>query len=812
MNYDHKKIEKKWMEKWLNSKNYSIPKIKKDDKKFYSLYSFPYPSGAGLHVGHVEGMVANDISARFYRMNGKKVLMPMGWDSFGLPAENYAIKTGVHPQENTDEAVATFKKQINAVGISVAWGSEVGAHWKEYYKWTQWIFLQLYKKGLAYKKEAPVNWCDKCKTSLANEQVVDGKCERCDTEVVQKNMSQWFFKITEYADRLVDDLDKVDWLESTKITQRNWIGRSEGAEIKFEVVLPSGDESAEDKRFITVYSTAHDTIFGATFMVIAPEHELVDLLTTPEQKKAVEEYKAHAKTKNELERTALEKDKTGVFTGGHVINPMTGEEIPVWIADYVITTYGTGAVMGVPGADERDYEFATKYNIPIVYVTEENTFINYSKEIKENPSKFRLINSGKYNGLNFIDARESMLKEMSEKNIARKKTNYKLRDWLVSRQRYWGCPIPIVYDPEGNPHPVDENDLPVILPHNVEFLPTGESPLKYSEEFHKSAEERYGKGWRREIDTLDTFIDSSWYFFRHPDAQNSEKIFDSEKINKWLPTDLYMIGAEHIVLHLMYSRFFTKFFYDQGLINFDEPFYRMRHMGLIQGSDGRKMSKRWGNVINPTDEIEKYGADTLRIYEMFMGPLEESKPWNDQTIQGVRRFIERVYKLKDHISTDENPEVEKTLHKLIKKVEEDIPELKFNTSVAKFMEFVNLVEKKKQITKNQFNTFIKILAPFAPFITEDLWHQINQLPEETTNSIHLQEWPRFDSSKIIDDVIKIGVQVNGKHRGAIEVSPDESEGEVKTKVMALEEVNRWLEGKEIKKFIYIKARIVNLVV
>jgi leucyl-tRNA synthetase len=800
--YNHKEIEKKWKDFWEQNDIYKMPEVKPGDETFYSLYSFPYPSGAGLHVGHVEGMVANDIPARYWRMKGKKVVLPMGWDSFGLPAENYAIKTGIHPQKSTDDVIVTFKDQIKNLGISVDWNTEVGAHRPDYYKWTQWIFLQLFKAGLAYKKEAPVNWCNTCMTSISNEQVVDGKCERCDTEIVQKNMNQWFFKITDFADRLNNDLTKVDWPESTKATQRNWIGRSEGAEIEFPVV--------NHQSSVRVFSTRLDTIYGATFLVLSPENPLVNEITTSEYSEKVKEYQDNAKKKSELERTSG-KEKTGVFTGSYAKNPFTGKQIPIWVSDFVIATYGTGALMAVPAHDQRDYDFAKKFDIEIIPVirhqgSKEEVVLPYGEE-------GILINSGEYDGLTSKEAFHKMGEFIESNGIGERKVNYRLRDWLVSRQRYWGAPIPIVYDPEGNPHAVDESDLPILLPQNVEFRPTGESPLKYSEEFHKSAEEKYGKGWKREVDTMDTFVDSSWYYFRHLDAQNENAIFDSEKINAMLPTDLYMIGAEHIVLHLLYSRFFTKFFFDKGMINFDEPFYTMRHMGLILGPDGRKMSKRWGNVINPTDEIEKYGADTLRMYEMFMGPLEDAKPWNSSTIQGVRRFLERVYGLRAFITETSDKEIESELHKLIKKVGSDIEELKFNTSVAAFMKFTNSVEDKKSISKDQWKTFLKVLAPFAPYLTEELWFEANGFGQTVKeNSIHTQKWPEYDESKVQQDVIKVGVQINGKLRDQIEVGNDESEESVKERALELENVKKWLEGNEVKKFIYIKGKIVNIVI
>jgi len=815
--FNPKDFEKKWREKWQKEEIYKTPENINEKNKFYSLYSYPYPSGAGLHVGHVEGMVANDIPARFERMRGKSVLMPMGWDSFGLPAENYAIKTGIHPEDSTNKVIEAFKEQINRVGISVDWETEVGAHYEDYYKWTQWIFIQLFKARLAYKKKAPVNWCPKDQTVLANEQVLnDGTCERCGEKVVQKDLEQWFFKITEYADELIDDLEKVDWPESTKIQQREWIGRSEGAEIDFELTSPQpspqGEGAQKDLEKISVFTTRPDTLFGVTFMAIAPEvitnYELQ--ITNWEE---VESYIKEVENKTDLERQQS-KEKTGIKVEGLVaIHPITKKEIPIFVADYVLSSYGSGAVMGVPAHDERDFEFALKHDLEIIQVVE-NSQVKFNPKTKDSELVIegKSINSDFLNGLSTNEAKEKIVDYLEENNLGKKETTYRLRDWLVSRQRYWGCPIPIVYDPEGNPHPVDEDDLPVKLPRDVEFNPTGESPLASSEEFQKSAEEKYGKGWKREVDTLDTFIDSSWYFFRHVDSNNEGAIFDSKKANKWLPTDLYMIGAEHIVLHLLYARFFTKFFNDQGLINFDEPFYKMRHMGLILGPDGRKMSKRWGNVINPNDEIEKYGADALRMYEMFMGPLEDAKPWNDRAEKGVFRFLNKIWDLKDKLSDDVSEDKrliqEKEVNKLIKKVEEDIQNLSFNTSVAKFMEFTNLMVKVENIDRSVFEKFVLTLAPFAPYITEELWVEV--LGNEF--SVHNQTWPEYDEDLTQDEVVTVAVQVNGKVRGQIDLPVEASESEAKERALSDQNVQKFVDGKDIKKFIYIKGRIVNIVV
>ncbi len=804
--YFPKEFEHKWVAEWQKQGIYQMPKIKKGDKKFYSLYSFPYPSGAGLHVGHVEGMVANDIAARFARMQGIPAILPMGWDSFGLPAENYAIKTGIHPKDSTDEVVVTFKDQINKIGISVDWNTEVGAHWPEYYKWTQWIFLQLYKKGLAYQKEAAVNWCPKDNTVLANEQVVDGKCERCDTEVVQKKMKQWFFKITAYAEQLEKDLDTVDWPKSTKDQQRNWIGKSVGINITYQV------EGVSEP--IVVFTTRPDTNFGATFVVLAPESDYVQR-NMNDFPHAVEVAKYVEETKKKTERTRLQdKTKTGVFTGVYAINNLNGKKLPVYVGDFVLATVGTGALVGVPGHDMRDFEFAQAMGCEIIRVVigpdGDTSEITRPEQVQE--AAGTMTNSSFLDGMEIMAAKEKIMDYLEEKGWGERITNYRLRDWLVSRQRYWGAPIPVVYDPEGNPHPVDESDLPVLLPYDVDFKPTGESPLKYSEEFHKSAEEKYGKGWRREVDTMDTFVDSSWYFFRHLSAGDDTQAFDSETANAWLPTDLYMIGAEHIVLHLLYSRFFTKVFHDAGLIDFNEPFYRMRHMGTILGPDNRKMSKRWGNVINPTDVINDFGADTLRVYEMFMGPLDQVKPWNPQNVQGSYRFLQRIWKLYTEGSVAEagaasDGDVARALQKTIVKVTADIPELKFNTAIAAMMSLLNEWEGK-QLSVEHAKQFLQILAPFAPFIADELWHEVLG----QTESVHTTPWPTVDTALLQDDTVTIPVQVNGKMRGTVQVSvSDKSQETVMQEAKKHDKIAPYL-NQEIVKIIYVPGKILNVIV
>ncbi len=793
--YNPKEIEDKWIKNWDKQELY---KTKKEEgkQKFYSLYSFPYPSGSGLHVGHAEGMVTNDLVARYKRMKGFNVLLPMGWDSFGLPAENYAIKTGVHPHDSTEEAVVAFIEQIKKLGISVDWNLELGAHRPDYYKWTQWIFLQLYKKGLAYKKVAPVNWCPKDQTVLANEQVIDGKCERCDTEVIQKDMAQWFFKITDFAERLVKDLDNVDWPESTKVVQKHWMGKSEGTNVKFGVLNPD--------TYIEIFTTRIDTIYGCTFLVVAPENGVLNVIKDKITNwNEVAEYIRVARNKTDLERQS-QKEKSGIkIEGINAINPFNNEEISIYVADYVLNTYGTGAIMAVPGHDERDGEFAAKYGIPVKKVI----------EIEGAPVGViltdygTLVESGDYTGLTSLEAITKMQAWLEQEGFGNKKTTFRLRDWLVSRQRYWGAPIPIVYDPEGNEHVMDEKDLPLLLPTDVDFKPTGESPIKASESFKKLAEDKYGKGWHFEVDTMDTFVDSSWYFLRFTDQGNNDTIFTKENVNYWNPADLYMIGIEHAVLHLLYARFFTKFLHDEGYLNFEEPFHKVRHMGTILGPDGRKMSKRWGNVINPNDEVNRYSADTVRMYEMFMGPLEESKPWNDKSESGVFRFLSRVWDLADKVSEDySSPQQDAEINKLILKIEKDIEILSFNTAVAKFMEFLNFAAKEEKLSKAVFETYLKLLAPFAPFITEELWHNLGN-----DESIHLQEWPVADTSKILSEDQNIAVQFNGKSRGVVVTAPGSTEDTVMELVKAEPSLAKYITG-DIKKIIFVPGRIINIIV
>ncbi len=753
--YDHREIEKKWQDRWEKDELYKT----NDDSslpKQYILDMFPYPSGSGLHVGHLVALTATDIYARYMRMSGHSVLHPMGWDAFGLPAENYAIKTGVHPKETTDKAIKNFRRQIKSVGLSFDWSREIGTQTPEYYRWTQWLFIELFKDGLAYKKNVPVNWDPIDQTVLANEQVLaDGTAERSGAKVEKKDLEQWMFKITDYADALIDDLDTVDWPQSTVINQKNWIGRSEGAEIDFDILGQT----------VTVFTTRPDTLFGATYLVLAPEHELLTTLPVTNREE-VEKYIAEAKNKNDIDRSA---QKSGVkLEGVTAINPGTKEEIPVYIADYVLAHYGTGAIMAVPAHDERDYEFAKKYNLPIKYVIAK--------------------------------------KKITECIHGKMKTTYRLRDWLLSRQRYWGVPIPIVYDPEGVAHAVPDEHLPWLLPTDVEFKPTGISPLGDSKELQERVEKIFGSGWRPEIDTMDTFVCSSWYFFRFTDPHTVEAFASKENIEKWLPVDLYVGGAEHAVLHLLYARFITKFLKKKKYITFAEPFKKLRHQGMIRAEDGKKMSKSLGNVVNPDDTVEQFGADTLRLYEMFMGPIEDSKPWNANNIIGPRRFLEKVWRLQEKIDKTISGN-EGIMNKSIKKVEDDINSFSFNTVVSQLMIFTNELEKEDKISEEVYKNLLIILAPFAPHMTEEIWENLGN-----KKSIHLEKWPSYDETSLVEDMFTIPVQVNGKLRSIITIEADLAEKEVLEVALKQKNVKKWIGALEIKKTIYVTNRVINLIV
>ena len=793
--YDHKKIEEKWQSVWEAAGMYRASEDSHLPKK-YVLDMFPYPSGDGLHLGHVENYTATCIYSRYLRMKGFNVLHPIGWDSFGLPAENYAIKTGTHPDESTHKNIKNFIHQMKSLGLSSDWTREIDTSSPEYYRWTQWFFLLLYKNGLAYKKKAKVNWCESCKTVLANEQAENGVCERCKNEVTQKDLEQWFFKITDFADSLIDDLDQVDWPSSTVAAQRNWIGRSSGVEFGMNI-----SESSESVR---VYTTRIDTVFGMTYVVLAPEHPLVEKLHAfIKNEKEVEEYIIATKKKTELERTELAKEKTGVVIEGlTAINPFTGKPVPVFIADYVLSNYGTGAVMAVPAHDERDFAFAKKYELPIISVIDGLGVTE--AHIKDG----LLVNSGEFSGQLSLSAREKMTAWIKKENIGFKKVNYRLRDWLISRQRYWGAPIPIIYCNSCGEVPVPESDLPVRLPTDVDFRPTGESPLKYSKEFNDVKCPKCKNPAKREADTMDTFVCSSWYYFRFADPRNKEEFASRKAIEKWLPVDMYMGGAEHTVLHLMYARFFTKVLKKFDFIDFDEPFMKLRHQGLILASDGKKMSKSLGNVINPNELVNEYGADTLRLHEMFLGPLEDMKAWKSETIIGPYRFLERVWKLREKVGQVDNEiKIETTLHKTIKKVGTDIETFSLNTAISSLMILVNELEKLESISKTSYEALLLLLAPFAPHITEELWHNMGN-----TKSIHHEKWPVYNSSKCIDDQVTIAIQVNGKLRDTFVVRADSDDDTISGLALTRPDIERWVKGRVIKKIIVVSGKLVNFVV
>jgi len=989
--YDHKTIETKWQHMWDEQQLHRADDAN-SKPKYYALDMYPYPSGAGLHVGHPKGYTATDIISRKKRMEGCEVLHPMGWDAFGLPAENYAIKTGTPPAESTEKNIETFTRQIKSLGFSYDWQREVATCRPDYYRWTQWWFLFLYKQGLAYKKEAPVNWCPGCVTVLANEQVVQGCCERCDSAVEQKKMNQWFFKITDFIEDqrtpakpvravllhgwggspesnflpwlkaelekagwqvdvpelpnaenpdpeawlaaldelkmdentvvvghslggtiitrwlelnktklkkvvlvgaptqtggkhpktesvkalpvssairqlaefeilysaddpfvtaadtaalselcaepiwqfdgrghfqekesaeilqaaatsktsgLLSGLDKIDWPESTKISQRNWIGKSEGAEVDFAV------DGSDEK--ITVFTTRPDTLFGCTFMVLAPEHELVASLTTDEQRAEVEKYIEEAASKTDLDRQS-EKEKTGVFTGGYAVNPVNGEKVPIWIADYVLASYGTGAIMAVPAHDERDFEFAQKFGIEIKRVVAKSVEDAASELSEAETIAGIAINSDFLDGLPTAEAKTKMIDWLEEKKLGKGETTYKLRDWLVSRQRYWGCPIPIIHCPSCGEVPVPEDQLPVELPTDVDFVPTGESPLHQSETFHDVSCPKCGsKEARRESDTMDTFVCSSWYFFRFADPQNANEMAAKELLAKWMPVDLYVGGAEHTVLHLLYSRFFTKVARRAGISPVDEPFAKLRHQGMILGEDGNKMSKSKGNVINPDEIVEKYGADTLRCYEMFMGPFADSCPWSTSGTEGIHRFLMKIWRLFEKdieekpaagCPTAATPDVRRIINQTIKKVTEDTDNFKFNTAISQMMICVNELGKKDTLPRPLLQRFLKLLAPYAPHMTEEIWRDVLGNPA----SIHLESWPEWHEKWIAEDNITLAVQVNGKLRDTIQVAADISQDDAIKAAKATEKVQSWLEGKELVKEIVVPGKLVNLVI
>jgi leucyl-tRNA synthetase len=801
MSFNHQQIEKKWQQYWEENKTFKTSE-EKGKRKFYALDMFPYPSGAGLHVGHPEGYTATDILSRMKRMQGYNVLHPMGWDAFGLPAEQYAIDTGNDPAEFTALNIETFKRQIKALGFSYDWDREINTTDPGYYKWTQWIFLQLYKKGLAYIDEVAVNWCPALGTVLANEEVIDGKSERGGHPVERRPMKQWMLKITAYAERLIEDLEELDWPESLKEMQRNWIGRSEGAEVTFTI-------DGHNENF-TVFTTRPDTLFGATYAVLAPEHPFVEKITTDTQQDAVSAYLDQIKSKSDLERTDLAKDKTGVFTGAYAINPVNGEKMPIWIADYVLMSYGTGAIMAVPAHDERDYEFAKKFELPIKAVVAGG---DIEKEAYTGDGEH--INSDFLNGLNKEEAITNIISWLEEKGIGTKKITYRLRDWLFSRQRYWGEPIPIIHWEDGTMTAVPEEELPLVLPVTKEIKPsgTGESPLANIEEWLNVVDPVTGKKGRRETNTMPQWAGSSWYYIRYIDPQNTEVIADPAKLEEWLPVDIYIGGAEHAVLHLLYARFWHKVLYDIGVVSTKEPFQKLFNQGMILGEGNEKMSKSKGNVVNPDDIVESHGADTLRLYEMFMGPLEASIAWSTTGLDGSRRFLDRIWRLFVEENGQLNPKIqvgeeaanlEKVYHQTVKKVTEDYEGIRFNTAISQLMVFINESYKATVLPKSYMEGFVKLISPIAPHLAEELWEKLGH-----EGTISYEAWPAFDESKLVDDEVEIVVQVNGKVKAKLMVASDATKESLEQ--IAMDEIKDQIEGKTVRKVIAVPGKLVNIV-
>lgn len=803
MSFNHQEIEKKWQKYW--DEHQSFKTVNDDSKpKFYALDMFPYPSGSGLHVGHPEGYTATDILSRFKRMQGYNVLHPMGWDAFGLPAEQYALDTGNDPAEFTEQNIATFKRQIQELGFSYDWDREINTTDPSYYKWTQWIFIQLYKKGLAYIDEVAVNWCPALGTVLANEEVIDGKSERGGHPVERRPMKQWMLKITAYADRLIDDLEDVDWPENIKDMQRHWIGRSEGAEVDFKI-------KGTDKQF-RVFTTRPDTLFGATYTVLAPEHEFVKDITTPEQKEAVQAYLDQVKMKSDLERTDLAKEKTGVFTGAYAINPINGQEVPIWIADYVLASYGTGAIMAVPAHDERDYEFAKQFDLPIIPVLEGGN-IEEAAFTEDGPH----INSGFLNGLDKEEGIQKAIAWLEENKLGEKKVTYRLRDWLFSRQRYWGEPIPIIHWEDGSITTVPEDQLPLELPKTKDIHPsgTGESPLANIAEWVNVVDPETGMKGRRETNTMPQWAGSSWYFLRYIDPHNTEAIADPELLKRWLPVDIYIGGQEHAVLHLLYARFWHKVLYDLGVVPTKEPFQKLFNQGMILGEGNEKMSKSKGNVVNPDDIIESHGADTLRLYEMFMGPLEASIPWSTNGLDGARRFLDRIWRLfineetgelADKIQDSNDTTLEKVYNQTVQKVTDNNENIRFNTSISQMMVFINECYKAEVVPTAYAEGFVKMLSPIAPHLAEELWAKLGH-----TESITYAEWPTYDETKLVDDEVEIVVQINGKVRAKLLVAKDASREDLEKAALENENVQEHIDGKEIKKLIAVPGKLVNIV-
>jgi leucyl-tRNA synthetase len=797
------RIEKKWQAYWEEHRTFRVtedPGVP-EERRVYVLDMFPYPSSEGLHVGHLEGYTATDIYCRYLRMNGYHVLHPMGFDSLGLPAENYAIKTGTHPRVSTEKNIALFRTQIKALGFSYDWDREISTHDPRYYKWTQWIFLKCWEKGLAYEAVVPINFCPSCKTGLANEEVRDGACERCGTPVERRDMRQWLMRITSYAERLLTDLDKLDWSDSLKLMQRNWIGRSEGANVQFP--LADGEGSIE------VFTTRPDTLFGATYMVLAPEHPLVARLTTAARRSEVERYVRQARQKSDLERTDLAKEKTGVFTGGYAVNPVNGEKIPVWVSDYILISYGTGAIMAVPAHDQRDFEFAKKFALPIVQVV--------SRDGSEYPlgeadaAEGLAVNSGEFNGLQTAEFKSRITAWLESRGLGRKAVNYKLRDWVFSRQRYWGEPIPLIHCPRCGIVPVPYEELPLLLPEVKSYQPTGtgESPLAAITDWVNTRCPKCGEAAKRETNTMPQWAGSCWYYLRYLDPANDRALAAREKIDYWMPVDLYVGGAEHAVLHLLYARFWHKVLYDLGVVGSDEPFMRLVNQGMILGEGGVKMSKSLGNVINPDDLIRDYGADAIRMYEMFMGPLEVSKPWSTQGIAGIKRFLDRIWRLSELPPAGGEPPsgLRRLLHRTIKKVGEDTRTLQFNTAIAQMMIFVTELAKEEKLYLELWKPFTLILAPYAPHLAEELWTKMGEKP-----SVAYQPYPRWDEALALEESREIVFQINGKIRARLQLPAGLSAKELEDQALAHPRIRELLGGKKPLKVVAVPDRLVNLVV
>ncbi len=796
--YNFKEIEPKWQKYWDENKTFKTDSWDFSKPKYYALDMFPYPSGQGLHVGHPEGYTATDIICRMKRMQGYNVLHPMGWDAFGLPAEQYAIKTGNHPEGFTKKNIETFKRQLKMLGFSFDWDREISTCDPKFYKWTQWIFKNMYLDGLVELVDMPVNWCEGLGTVLSNDEVIDGKSERGGFPVVRKNMKQWVMDIPKYAEILLEGLNEIDWPESTKEIQRNWIGKSVGAEVTFKI-------AGKDNKSFVVFTTRPDTLYGATYCVLAPEHELVAKITTLEQKNAVDEYRKLAASKSDLERTDLNKEKTGVFTGSYAINPVNGKEIPIWISDYVLQSYGTGAIMAVPAHDQRDYEFAKKFGLDIIQVLEGG---DISKEAFTEDGIH--INSGDLNGLNKQDAIDKIINWLEEKGIGHKKVNYKMREWIFARQRYWGEPIPIVFTEDNKIHVLADEDLPLILPELEDYKPSksGASPLEKATDWVNTTFENQKA--RRETSTMPGSAGSSWYFLRYIDPHNDKEIADPELLKHWMPVDLYMGGPEHAVGHLMYSRFWNNYLYKKGVSPVKEPFAKLRHQGMILGSNGEKMSKSKGNVINPDDMVKQYGADALRIYEMFMGPIDAAKPWDPNGIDGSKKFIDRVWRLfkeSGKVVDKPNKNLEKAYNYTVKKVTNDYETMNFNTAISQMMIFVNLANKEEVLPLEYAEGFLKLLNPVAPHITEELWSEMRH-----TETITYSTWPTFDEAKTQEDTISLPVQINGKLRANVEIEKDENQESVKQKVHNNDKIQAQIEEKQIVKEIYVPNRIYNIVI